>query len=54
MGGYRYAPSQPTLVRTTPGTPSPTRPVHHPPSLLPRGLNMAVGLKSVAQLSLYA
>ena len=46
-------PSPPT-VPTTPGTPPPHGPVYTMPHHGSTGLNIAVGLKSVAQLSLSA
>ena len=50
--GYRYAPSQPPPVPPTPGTPSPyPTPSTHPSWPSSTLYNMAVGLKSVAQLT---
>ena len=60
--GYRYSPpgyppgipTQPSLIRTTPGTPPLPLPVGTALPYMPDGLNIAVGLISVAQLSLSA
>ena len=46
------APSRPTLIPTTPGTPSPASSTATRVHGDSRGLEDAVGLKSVAQLSL--
>ena len=55
LGGYRYSPpSHPPTYRTTPGTPPPAMAVYRAPHCPSMEYNMAVGLISVAQLSLYA
>ena len=46
------APSRPTPVLPTPGTPLPTVTAVRGPGTATRGLNEVVGLKSVAQLTL--
>ena len=53
LGGYRYStPPGPPQSHHTPGTPLPPALPGTPTPVLPDSVNKAVGLKSVAQLTL--